>query len=340
MFGLFSKTAQPQAAPRLPELVGCFGKMPIHGDFIRHNVQARESVAFENWVQEGIGLITRKHPGTWPEVYRSFPRLSFVLVGSEQERTLAGALVASQDRSGRPYPFGVLVATEDRLVRELPPLVPHIYRNFFQESAEICSARWSQEPLSLLTGRIDRISRRDTGLTRRQLLDSQIEPLKSLSLGEFWQSTFAGATASSRVRLFDTLFGALNTVALRGPSRISWGLRLPLPTLGEPGPWVMFWLQLIDALLAGHDWRASYFWNAAGELHPPRLTVFFRPLPGSFLLQLLNPAVDDGSIFDLVREGTKPGEACCSPELTQLLARDEVSMLELLYKAGRREALQ
>jgi type VI secretion system protein ImpM len=340
MFGLFSKTSQPQVNVRHPELVGCFGKMPIHGDFIRHNVQCGEAVAFENWVQEGVSLVTRKHPGAWPEVYRNFPPLNFVLVGEEQERTLAGSLVPSQDRSGRPYPFSVLLASDDRMLRELPPLVPHIYQSFFQETAEICTAKWHHEPLTRLTGRVDGISRRDTGLTRRQLLDSQTLPLREIFLGDFWHNAFSGAEAPTPEQLFSTLIGALKTVVRRGPARTSWGLRLPLPQTGEPGPLVIFWLQLIDAMLGECGWRAHYFWNGAGPQHPSRLTVFFRPLPGSFLLQLLNPALDDGSIFDLTRESLKAKEPSCDPELQQLLARNGTSMLEVLYKAGRREALQ
>lgn len=340
MFGLFTRTPPPQTLRSLSERAGCFGKLPIHGDFIRHNVLGADMAAFETWVREGVNLITRKHPGAWPEVYRSFPPVNFILAGRPQERTLAGVLSAGRDRSGRPYPFAVLVATEDHLVEDLQALVPHIYRNYLAEATAICQARWTQEPLSLLTGRIDRICRRDSGLTRRQLLDSQIEPLKTTRLGSFWEALGGASTAPARETLFNALYSALKTVALREPARIPWGLRLPLPSVGESGTWVMFWLQMIDAVLAGHHWRAHYFWNGAGPLHPPRLTVFFRPLPGSFLPQLLNPEVNDGSILDLCRECARVAEDRCSPALRQLLARDETSMLEVLYQAGRREVLQ
>lgn len=340
MFGLFAKTCRPQVTTRLSELVGCFGKLPIHGDFIRHNVQCAEAAAFENWVQEGVSLVTRKHPETWPEIYRNFPPLNFVLVGEAQQRTLVGALVASQDRSGRPYPFSVLLASDDDLLREMQPLVPYIFQNFFQETAEIVTAKWSHEPLTRLISRVDGISRRDTGLTRRQLCDSQIVLLRDISLGQYWQSAFAGAEAPTPEQLFSTLIDTLKTVLRRGPSRISWGLRLPLSESAEPRLQVMFWLQLLDAMLGQCPWRAHYFWNGAGPQHPARLTVFFRPLPGSFLLQLLNPTVDDGSIFDLTRESIKTRQYNCDPELQQLLTRSETTMLEVLYKTGRPEALQ
>lgn len=339
MFGLFAKTSRPQATTRLSDQVGCFGKLPIHGDFIRHNLQCAEAVAFENWVQEGVSLVTRKHPGTWPEVYRHFPPLNFVLMGENQERTLAGALVASQDRSGRPYPFSVLLASGDQMLRELQPLVPHIFRHFFQQTAEIVTAKWSHEPLTRLTSRVDGLSRRDTGLTRRQLLDSQNQPLRQITLGEFWQSAYPSGDAPTPEQLFAILIDTLKTVVRRGPCRISWGLRLPLPETGEPGVLVMFWLQLINAMLGESNWRAHYFWNAAGGQQPARLTVFFRPLPGSFLLQLLNPSVDDGSIFDVTRESANAKQIGCEPELDKLLARSEATLLEVLYKAGRREAL-
>ncbi len=339
MFGLFSKSAKPQPVTRVPDQIGCFGKMPIHPDFIRHNVNSREVIAFEKWLQEGIGLVTRKHPGGWPEVYKSFPRFNFVLVGGEQERTLAGTLVASQDKSGRNYPFATLVAADELLFRQMQAIVPYVYQDFFRATEDISLAKWSNEPLSLLTGRVDGISRRDTGLTKRQMLEAEIDVLEKIPMGQLWTQALPDADAGVREQIFNTLFSALKTVVRRGPTRTNWGIRLPLPSDGEQIPFVMFWLQIIESILEDRSWRAHCFWNRAGAEHPASLTVFFKPMPGSFLLQLLNPAVDDGSIFDITRELSSPEEVRSNLDLKKLLASDDTTMLQVLYKAGRRESL-
>ncbi len=340
MFGIFARTNKAQTLRRLPDQVGFFGKMPIHNDFIRHNVQARDVAAFEKWIQEGVGLITRKHPGGWPEPYRNFSRLHFVQTGGEQERTLAGTLVASRDRSGRNYPFAIFVATDDLLFRQMQAAAPYAFGEFLHGCETICNENWTSEPLSLLAGRVDGLTRRDTGLTRRQALEAEIGLFRDIPMGRFWHGALPEGDPAARVRLFGALFGALRTVVRRGPNRTSWGLRLPIPGGDNQMPFVVFWIQLIEAILEERNWRAHYFWNRTGTAFPASLTVFFRPLPGSCLPQLLNPAVEDGSIVELLRQMTSPTESRPNPDLKKLLASADAPMLEVLYKVGRREVLQ
>ncbi len=339
MFGLFSKTAKSQPRIASPDQTGCFGKMPIRADFIRHNVNSREVVAFEKWLQEGIGLLSRKHPDGFPEVYRNFPRHHFLLIGGEQERTLAGSLIASRDKSGRNYPFSIFVSAEAQLFREMQSVVPLVYQEFYRDSEAIFHENWTSEPLSLLTSRVDGVSQRDTGLTKRQLLEQQISLLEKISLPQLWQQVLPQAGSEDREALFAALFSALRTVVRRGPSRTNWGLRLPIPASGEQTAYVVFWLQIIESVLENRSWRAQCFWSRAGTEQPAALTVFFKPLPGSFLLQLLNAEIDDGSVLDLTRPLIAPQEELTCKDLKRLLAGETTSLLEVLYKAGRREAL-
>ncbi|BCR03016.1 hypothetical protein DESUT3_00850 [Desulfuromonas versatilis] len=338
MFGFFAKTTRAQA-PRLPDQFGCFGKLPIHSDFIRHNLNAREMLGFEKWVQEGVGLITRKHSGGWPENYRNFSRFHFAQVGGDHERTLVGTLVASRDRSGRHYPFTVCAVAEDPLFREMQAVLPLVFGDFFRSAEGLCAEHWTSEPLGVLTSRVDCLGRRDTGLTRRHLLEGQIGLLEQATMGQFWAAALPGADAAARQQLFNTLFSALKTVVRRGPTRTNWGIRLPIPGEGDQRPAVVFWMQVIESILEDRSWRAHYFWCRGEAGRPAGLTVFFKSMPGSFLLQLLNPQLDDGSIFDTSRELARAAEIRCGGELERLLARDEVPMLEVLYKAGRREVL-
>lgn len=339
MFGLFSKNSKPRTQVELPDQTGCFGKMPIHPDFIRHNVNSREVVGFEKWIQEGVGLINRKHPGGFPEVYRSFPRYNFLLIGGEQERTLVGSLISSRDKSGRHYPFSIFVAAEAQLFREMQAVVPLVYGDFFCDTEAIFGENWTNEPLGLLSSRVDGIPHRDTGLTRRQLLEQQIALLQQIPMQQLWQQVFPGAGVEAPQRLFAALFSALRTVVRRGPTRTNWGIRLPLPAEGDQTPYVVFWVQIIESILEDRSWRAHYFWNRANTDHPAALTLFFKPLPGSFLLQILNSGIDDGSVLDLARELIAPQDELACMDLKRLLTSETATLLEVLYKAGRREIL-
>lgn len=339
MFGLFTKTAKPRPTTVQMDQIGCFGKMPVHPDFIRHNVKSREAIAFEKWVQEGIGLITRKHSEGWPEIYRAFPRYHFLLIGGEQERTLAGSLMASRDKSGRHYPFSIFVSAEAQLFREMQAVVPMVYLDFFRNTEKIFGENWTTEPLGLLTGMVDGASHRDTGLIRRQLLEQQIALLQQIPMQQLWQQILPDAGCEGRERLFAALFGALRTVVRRGPIRTNWGIRLPIPAEGDQTPFVVFWMQIIESVLEDRSWRAHSFWSQASVDHPAALTVFFKPLPGSFLLQLLNPGINDGSVIDLTRPLIAPQEELSCIDLKRLLASETASLLDILYKAGRREVL-
>ncbi|WP_305044504.1 type VI secretion system-associated protein TagF [Geoalkalibacter sp.] len=338
MFGLFVRTPKASPAARRRDQVGCFGKMPVHADFIRHGVREREVVEVENWVQEGVGVLSRKIQAEGRSTAPSYPRHHLVMNGGEQNRTLVGTLCAGRDRSGRAYPFLVFRLADEPLFRDLQAAVPLAFDGFFQQSAALLAAPWSQEPLSLLLERIDALASRDTGLTRRQVLDEQIRLLGDFSLGRFWAEAFPGMVPR-RQELFEALFSALRTVARRGPDRIPWGLRLPLPADELLMPTVMFWVQLVEAILEERHWRAHYFWHGGDAGIPAAMTLFFRPLAASQFLWLLPSRGDETGLFDLRLAMHQRSDVRCSAELARMLGDDEVSMLDLLYRAGRREVL-
>ncbi|MDO3379321.1 type VI secretion system-associated protein TagF [Geoalkalibacter halelectricus] len=312
--------------------------MPIHPDFIRHGVRAREVVGLENWVQEGVGLFSRRAPGEAREPLASFPRHHLVMNGGEQDRTLVGTLSASRDRSGRAYPFVVFSLADEPLFREMQAAVPLAFDAFFQNSDHILDAPWNQEPVALLLDRVDGMASRDTSLTRRQYLERQIALLGDISMGQFWSDSFPDQ-APNRQGLFEALFSALRSAARRGPGRVTWGLRLPLGRHANALPMVVFWVQMVEAILEERHWRAHYFWHGGDAQRPGALTLFFRPLAASLFLWLMPGEADEAGLFDLRGVMNQRSDVRCAPELARMLLDDEVSMLDLLYRAGRREVL-
>lgn len=338
MFGIFSKAIKPATVPRGRDHLGCFGKMPIHADFIRHGVRAREVIGLESWVQEGVGLLSRRQPRDGHGGAESFACHHLVMNGGEQERTLVGTLSASRDRSGRSYPFVMFCLADEPLFRDMQAAVPIAFDHFFHDTAEISAAPWSQEPLKLLIDRIDGIASRDTSLNRRRILERQIQMLGDIPMGVFWSQTFAG-TRAHRIGLFEALFSALRSAARRGPARVTWGLRFPLPQGRHLFAAVVFWVQMVEAILEERHWRAHYFWNAGGPGQAPSLTLFFRPLAASLFLWLLPNNTDEGGLLDLRYAMEQRSDVRCSTELAGMLGDDDVCLLDILYRAGRREVL-
>jgi type VI secretion system protein ImpM len=215
---------------------------------------------------------------------------------------------------------------------------PLVFDEFYQSSNDILDAPWRQEPLALLLDRIDGLASRECPRARRQLLERQIALLGDISMGRFWQEAFPGETPA-RQGVFEALFSALRSAARRGPGRITWGLRFPLAVGAHVLPTVVFWVQMVEAILEDRHWRAHYFWHDGDESLPGSLTLFFRPPAASLFLWLMPDTVAHSGLFDLRQVMNERSDVSCPPELARLLRDDEVSMLDLLYRAGRREVL-
>lgn len=71
MFGFFEKAPSAKGANHLK--LACFGKLPLHGDFIRHNLTTRETASFEKWLQEGLAQLPANTRKDGPQYIASFP---------------------------------------------------------------------------------------------------------------------------------------------------------------------------------------------------------------------------------------------------------------------------
>lgn len=112
-----------------PYVAGCIGKLPLHGDFIRHNALSPELQQFDRWIQQGLHLFQRKIAPPWEHMFDSMPPVRFIYhhttaapkkrgqslfygrsggnTSSQQtlSHALLGTLVPSMDKHGRRYPF-------------------------------------------------------------------------------------------------------------------------------------------------------------------------------------------------------------------------------------------
>ncbi len=316
-----------------------FGKFPNHGDFVRYNLANRETTAFEKWLQEGVSCITRRYPKGWPDLYREFPCHNFVMTGSEQEHNLVGNLVGSRDKSGRTYPFATLALVNGTLFHHHRASLPLTCSRYFAEAqklvaslSNVASSKAIAEQLEKLAGRFELPAERD-------LLEQRIKTLSQHTMQEYWQELPESLATEERERLFFALFDFLRTVSKRGPSKSHWGVRLPLPSGAKPVPFVVFWVQLIEAILENRFWRAHYFWNETALGQASYLTLFFRPLPPSHLLSLLDVNSKDNIIFDVLKESRSLPNFKSNIDLRRLLDKETTPLVDVLYRIGRREIL-
>ncbi|ABA90047.1 type VI secretion system protein of unknown function DUF2094 [Syntrophotalea carbinolica DSM 2380] len=336
MFGLFDKTPSKTAVSARLQ-AGCFGKMPIHSDFIRYNLAIREASNFEKWLQEGVSNIARKHPKGWPSVYRSFPMHHFVLSGNEHERSLIGCLTSSRDKSGRIYPFSILATTANDVYHTNRASLPLIHRTYFQKAEALLNSTKELSSVPALLEKLDALGTDIPMYTPQELVKQQIRLLETIPLKNYWCGLQAQVTA--REQFWCAFYDIMKTVQNRGPSRTNWGIRIPIPAEDDQTHYVVFWVQMIEAILEDRIWRAQYFWSKGNADHPACITLFFKPLPPSYLLPLLNQELNDNTIFDLGCEWPTLQTFTSRVDLRRLLEKDSIPMLDVLYRTGRREML-
>jgi type VI secretion system protein ImpM len=93
--------------------IGFFGKIPSHGDFVRHAFPSELSKRWDSWLQAGLRHSRETLGDDWLDAYLSSPIWRFCLsAGLCGKSQWLGAMMPSVDRVGRCFPLTV--------VRELP----------------------------------------------------------------------------------------------------------------------------------------------------------------------------------------------------------------------------
>lgn len=98
-----------KGAASAPPQIGCFGKLPATGDFIRLNAGGEEVKAFDAWMGGALDFARRSLGQTFEAAYQTsvglFVFRSDAQGGEPPARGLCGAWAASGDNAGRHYPM-------------------------------------------------------------------------------------------------------------------------------------------------------------------------------------------------------------------------------------------
>lgn len=91
-------------------IIGFYGKIPSHGDFIHVNLPRTFINSWDPWVQEIISHWRNKLPKDWVADYLTLAPYRFILSrGIAGEVHWLGVLVPSRDHTGRLFPLTVCV---------------------------------------------------------------------------------------------------------------------------------------------------------------------------------------------------------------------------------------
>ncbi len=317
-----------------------FGKIPNHADFVRYNLASREANTFERWLQEGVSCISRKYPKGWPATFKEFPCHHFVMTGSDQDRNLIGTMIGSHDKSGRTYPFATLALVNGSIFQKHRATLPLLCQYEFNAGRKLVETLATLPSAKALHKSLEKLAHHIPRPAERELLEGQIKLLSEHTMGEYWNSLDQDVPKSERERIFFTFFDFLRTVFKRGVTKCHWGVRIPLPAEKTPYPFIVFWVQMVESILENRFWRAHYFWDIASQKYAgSHLTLFFRSLPPSYLMSVIDRGCRDNVVFDVWKESQAISNVTSDIDLRRLLDNDDATLLDILYRIGRRESI-
>ncbi|WEX08248.1 type VI secretion system-associated protein TagF [Chelativorans sp. AA-79] len=89
-----------------PDLIGFFGKVPTHGDFLSEGFGPALREALDGWIQAGLQSSEQVFGRQWRDMFHANTPWRFVVQsGLWGPATVAGVMLPSRDRVGRSFPL-------------------------------------------------------------------------------------------------------------------------------------------------------------------------------------------------------------------------------------------
>jgi len=268
---------------------GCFGKLPIHGDFIRHNV-GPEVDKLDEWIQSGIVTSRTALGAGWDAAFDAIPPQRF-LYQPAGGRIVAGVIASSIDKPGRRYPFMVFTILDPKaLGSDTTALtaLPAILSSFLARSEAEARTGWQGQDLKSFMVRIDSLA---IPADFEESKQSIVKFVAGQTNQVFWNGLFGSDADPRKYMLIHNL-----VETLRPGSVPKYALRFPRVT-GEAE--VSFWQELCRRLARRDALPTLSLWGQPREGTPPGMTVVFDALKANYYSACFWPERKSELLFPL-----------------------------------------
>ncbi len=259
-----------------PPVVGCFGKLPATGDFIRHNAGGEELASFDRWLGGAMDFAQRSLGGEFEATYQRSVGL-FLFRGDTKgdeapQRGLIGAWAASGDSAGRLYPMVVFASYDYERLLGVGAALPIALWRFLTAAYETATVgrTWTVDAFLERVARLEIPSLEDgetSGLAYRRWLGENT--MKAL-----WETGFG--SDASRFWVLSNL--AESVSPFRGQELPQTGLALRLPIGAGDAYATSVWIDMVLRLSAWKQTIPNTFWvpqqTALIHLGPPHVGSF------------------------------------------------------------------
>lgn len=290
----------------LTDPVACFGKTPVHGDFIRHRV-GPSLRAFDAWVGRAI-FEGRRRP-CFDDAYDAGAAVRFVYApparrGGTALPPLVGAFAPSRDRSGRRYPFIVAAEAPGLSAAQAPERLAPFLDAAVTLAAKAAAGDVDHYVLVEGAAAIDACAPRPAGAALRR-------PLGAFA-AEVWGDFDDDRKRQVVSNVLTVLQGAED------------GLRFPLGL--DPAADAAVWLALVERLGGPTSWFGVYAGGPA--VGAPNLLAYTGAPHAHALLHLLVPGTDADGVVELEARAAPP----LPPHLDALLDDRALRLGDLLAR--------
>ena len=269
--------------------VGCFGKIPAQGDFLRLGATSSAIVpAFDRWLQEGIDAGRRAGTALAPDP------IYFLYRAQGVRETLVGALVPSSDSVGRSFPLAIYGFVDSALVADGFPLVPAACARFLAGAVDLLldAATLSAADLGARLADLPLPTVEETSAAE----DMRRALLNGARVGDLVERLFAEPPPGRQFYAFRTFASACTP--LRGRDGEADRPVLTLDCVVRSPIDRLVWLELGRRLLGWRDTPPALLWADS----PPRLLVSLGSAPSSLLLYLTKPDHGGSRLWPLATE--------------------------------------
>lgn len=263
-----------------------FGKLPCRGDFIRSSQHAPLLDTLDRWQSQSMDRLAQDP--RWKLIYDAAPAMQFAVLGNKSSVGLAGTWLASQDASGRRFPFILSAAFDLPDPQGFTSISPVALHRLWAKLDQTTRLAYGASDLDLiqssLTGAVD------FDATRASSRAGLVDFLETHSVASLEQMLAAAGNRMSVRQAILALGLLLQPVMAQGPAKLTKALCLPLvQDRLLRGPVAAFWLSLVSGFFSRHDME----WGIFMVVHEgqPCMVLSFQGACASAMNAVMDPAV-------------------------------------------------
>lgn len=314
----------------------CLGKLPTHGDFVRHRASTPTMRSFDEWVRTGLRRIRQRHGRGWDAhgARKNAPMIRFLFSGRDHEASdaLLGVLALSRDRSGRTFPFTVACELPPSALQGDPLAHLPLQAAPFFTAAEPIVQDATAGALSYqdLGERLDQIP---SSFSLEASAPAEYTRFKrEWTMNSLLERLFGDFEDGRKYQLLKNLLDIFLPQRDYTAPRLNYGIQFPLGTDEDLYSKIAcFWLDTSLRLLDHPDAPFSFFWTPQP---PTSVSPFFLLFVGSprahVIFHLLAAKGESDDLFRVETTGAENGtrEASSLPDTYRSLVEDPALPLQ------------